>query len=168
VNFRRNGGPPLLQLVRDVNADAQRLACTQIELVRARFAEAVRHAETGAGLLLEAAVVALFAFAAFLATAGLALSLVLPGWASALIVGIVLVLVGAALGAAGRQQLEAASSARTSGPADIERDLADTRYRLEAELEAISARIDPRHRSLGADGAGARRADGFADRIERA
>jgi len=133
VNFRRNGGPPLLQLVRDVNADAQRLACTQIELVRARFAEAVRHAETGAGLLLEAAVVALFA-----------------------------------LGAAGRQQLEAASSARTSGPADIERDLADTRYRLEAELEAISARIDPRHRSLGADGAGARRADGFADRIERA
>jgi hypothetical protein len=144
VIFGRNGGPPLQRLVKDANADAKRLARGQVDLVRARFAGVIHHARLGGALLVGAAVVGLFAVASFLATVGLALALVLPGWAAAFVLGALLVGIGALLAALGRSQLRAAAEAKSSGPPELERDLADTRYRLEAELEAISNRLDPR------------------------
>jgi hypothetical protein len=147
VIFRRNGGPPLLQLVRDLTSDAQRLVHTEIELVRARFSAALRHAGIGAGLFAGAALLGTFAAAGTFTAIGLALALELPTWASALIVVALLLGLAALLVALGRSQFRAAAAARTTGPVEIETELADTRYRIDAELEAISARLDPRHRS---------------------
>jgi hypothetical protein len=50
----------------------------------------------------------------------------------------------ALLAVLGRSQLQAASRARTSGPVSIETELEDTRYRLEADLEALTSKLDPR------------------------
>jgi hypothetical protein len=55
--------------------------------------------------------------------------------------------VGSAAAALGLAQLRAAMAARSSGPVDIETERQETRYRLEAELEALSAKLDPRHRA---------------------
>jgi putative superfamily III holin-X len=147
VIFRRNGGPPLLQLVKDATGDAQRLVRTEIVLARARFSSALKHVEIGAGMFAGAALLGTFAAAGTFTAIGLAISLELPGWASALIVVALLLGLAALLAALGRAQLRAAAAARTTGPVAIETELADTRYRLEAELEEISARLDPRHRS---------------------
>jgi len=77
---------------------------------------------------------------------GLALGIVLPAWAAALVVAGALIGAGAATAALGRNELQSAMEARSSGPAAIDTELQETRYRLEAELEALSAKIDPRHR----------------------
>jgi hypothetical protein len=145
--FRRNGGPPLLQLAKDLTSDAQRLVRTEIDLVKARFSAALKHAGVGAGLFAGSALLGVFAAAGVFTAIGLAVALELPGWAAALVVVALLVGLAALLAALGRSQLRTAADARTTGPASIETDLADTRFRLEAELEEISARLDPRHRS---------------------
>jgi len=147
VIFRRNGGPPLLQLVRDLGSDTQRLVRTEVELAKARFSAALKHAGIGAGLLSGAALMGVFAAAGVFAAIGLAVALELPAWAAALVVVALLLGLAALLAALGRAQLRAAAAARTTGPVAIEAELADTRYRIDAELEAISARLDPRHRS---------------------
>ena len=41
-----------------------------------------------------------------------------------------------------------AMESRASGPPEIETELQETRYRLEAELEALIAKLDPRHHAL--------------------
>jgi hypothetical protein len=147
VIFRRHGGPPLLQLVRDLTSDLQQLVHTEVDLVKARFSAALKHLGIGAGLFAGAALMAVFATAGVFTAIGLAVALELPGWAAALIVVALLLGLGALLAALGRAQLRAAAAARTTGPAAIEADLAATRYQLEAELEALSARLDPRPRS---------------------
>jgi hypothetical protein len=147
VIFRRNGGPPLLQLVRDLAGDAQRLVRTEVDLAKARFSTALKHAGVGAGLFAGAALMGVFATAGVFTAIGLAVALELPGWAAALVVVGLLLGLAALLAAIGRSQLRAAAAARTTGPVAIETELADTRYRIEAELEALSARLDPRHRS---------------------
>jgi hypothetical protein len=147
VIFRRNGGPPLLQLVRDLVADAQRLVRAEVDLAKARFSSALRHAGVGAGLFAGAALMDVFATAGVFTAIGLAVALELPGWAAALIVVGLLLGLAALLAALGRAQLRAAAAARTTGPVALETELADTRYRIDAELEALSARLDPRHRS---------------------
>ena len=83
---------------------------------------------------------------------GLALALVLPPWAAALVVAGALIGAGAATAVLGRAELQKAMDARVSGPVDIETELQETRYRLEAELEALTARLDPRHKALDAAG----------------
>jgi hypothetical protein len=79
---------------------------------------------------------------------GLALGLVLPAWAAALIVAGALIGAGAATSKLGLAELHKAMESRASGPVEIEAELQETRYRLESELEALSSRLDPRHRAV--------------------
>ena len=151
--FRRNSGPPLLQLVRDLVADAQRLVRTEVHLAKARFSAALKHAGIGAGLFAGAGLMAVFATAGVFTAIGLAVALELPGWAAALVVVALLLGLAALLATIGRGQLRAAAAPRTTGPVAIETELADTRYRIDAELEALSARLDPRHKSAASSSA---------------
>jgi hypothetical protein len=146
----RNGGrssPSLTELVRSLVSDGLRLVGVEIELVKARFAQALRQAGIGIAILLAAAILVLFGAAGLLVTAGVALAIVLPAWAAGLIVAAALLLTGTGACLLGLSQLRAAASARTSGPLEIETELKETRYRLEAELEALSSRLDPRRRA---------------------
>ena len=141
---RRNGTPPLTRLLRDVVADGTQLLQTEIELVRARFRETIRRTGIGAALLLVAAIFAVFATGGLFSALGLGLAVAVPDWAAALVVAILILGLATLLALLGRSQLEAAGRARSSGPASIEAELADTRYRLDAELEAITTKFDPR------------------------
>src|SRR5262249_43937352 len=152
--FRRTSdpSPSVVELVRRLAADVLRLARVERDLVRARFSTMAKRAGLGAGLVAGGATMAFLGGVGVLVAIGLALGIVLPAWAAALVVAGALIGAGAATAVLGRSELHAAMEARSSGPVDIETELQETRYRLEAELEALSAKIDPR-RLAGTNGA---------------
>jgi hypothetical protein len=151
--FRRKNddSPSLVQLVKEIVSDALRLVRVEIDLVKARFSRMLKQAGIAAGILLAAALVAGLGAIGLLVAAGIGLAIVLPAWGAALIVAGALLLGGATTGVVGLRLMRAAMQARTHGPVDIETELQETRYRLEAELEAITAKLDPRHHSHEAE-----------------
>ena len=147
LGFRRKHDqtPTIVQVAKSLVSDALRLARVELDLVKARFSLMLKRTGIAVGILLAAAFAATLGLVGLLVTVGIAL--VLPAWAAALIVAGALVLGGAATGALGVRQLRAARQARTHGPPEIETELQETRYRLEAELDALTSRLDPRHRT---------------------
>jgi hypothetical protein len=145
-SFRRKNdpSPSIVQLARNLVADAIRLARVEADLVKARFSNMLKRAGIGAGLVAGGAVMAFLGTVGVLVAIGLALGIVLPAWAAALVVAGALIGAGAGTAVLGRHELEEAMKARTEGPVDIETELQETRYRIEAELEALSGKIDPR------------------------
>jgi uncharacterized membrane protein YqjE len=101
---------PLGELFRDAKARFGRLAAEESNLAKAEMAEKKRAATAAATLGGVALVLALCAIGALVATAILALDLVMPAWAAALIVGVVLVIAAAAAGMAARARLRAVGS----------------------------------------------------------
>lgn len=134
----------LPRLARSIADDTVRLLRVEVQSVRARFSGALRLAALAAGLLAGAATLAFLAFIGLVVAIGLALALVLPEWAAAFIVAVALALVSSALALLGRAGLQRAREGRVSGPVELDTALQDTRYRLDAELEALSTRLGPR------------------------
>lgn len=85
---------------------------SEIRLAQAELAEKGRHAGKGAGLVGAAGVVALLGLGALVASAIIALALVIPAWAAALAVGILLLSLAGALALAGRAQVGSATPAK--------------------------------------------------------
>ena len=164
-SFRRKSGPSptIVQLARNLVSDALRLARVEAGLIRARFSAMLRRAGIGAGLVAGGAAMALLGIVGVLVAIGLALGIVLPAWAAALVVAGALIGAGAATAVLGRYELQVAMKMRSSGPIEIETELQDTRYRLEAELEALTAKVDPRQLA-GKNGG----PDGNAHALQRA
>ncbi len=142
---RHDGSPSVVQLVKSLVSDALRLVRVEVDLVKARFSRALKRAGIAVGILLASAMLVFLGGVGLLVVVGLALAIVLPGWAAALIVAGVLLLGGAATAGLGVAQLRAAMEAKSSGPVEIEIERQETRYRLEAELESLTSRLDPRH-----------------------
>ena len=149
LGFRRrhDSSPSLVQLVKSLVSDALRLVRVEVDLVKARFSRMLKRTGIAVGILVAAATLAFLGAVGLLVVAGLALAIVLPAWASALVVAGVLLLVGGATGALGVSRLRAAMEAKSSGPVEIETELQETRYRLEAEFEALTSKLDPRHKT---------------------
>lgn len=91
----------LVQLVQDVPTLVKQLVHDEIALAKAELLGKVKSLGIGAGLMAAALVVLLYLVGVLLTAAVLALSLVLPGWASALIVAGVLLIVAAVLALVG-------------------------------------------------------------------
>lgn len=97
------------ELVRTLTLQVSDLLRTELRLARAEMAAKARELAFGAGMFATGAVLALFGAAALTAAVVLALALVLPGWASALIVGFALLLSAGALALVGRGRLRRAT-----------------------------------------------------------
>jgi fatty acid desaturase len=80
-----------------------------IELAKREMSEKVKRAGVGAGMFVAAGILSLCALGAFTAAAILALAIVLPPWASALIVGVVWALLALFVGLSGRRNLQKAT-----------------------------------------------------------
>ena len=96
------------ELARQLPEQISRLVREELRLAQLEMTQKGKRAGIGAGLLGGGGVIALYGVAALLAAAILALALVLPAWASALIVGGALLLVSAALAAMGRKRVKQA------------------------------------------------------------
>lgn len=97
------------QLVGDLSAQTSRLVRGEMKLAAVEMQSKGKRFGIGAGLAGAAGVAAFFGVATLIVAAVLALALVLPAWASALIIGGALVLFGGALGLLGKQQIQRAS-----------------------------------------------------------
>jgi hypothetical protein len=91
----------LFKLIGDLPGLLVDLLRSELEQLKAEIAEKLKHAGIGIGLLAAAATFAFFAVGVLIATAILALALVLPAWASALIIGAVLLIITGILVALG-------------------------------------------------------------------
>lgn len=113
------------ELVRQASEQITKLVRDELAQAKAEFADKGRHAGVGIGLFGGAAVMLHYALGALLVAAGLGLAVVMPGWAAALIVAAVLLLIAGVEALIGRAQLKKGTPlipARTidSVKADIE------------------------------------------------
>lgn len=97
------------ELVRRLSTQLSELVRRELELARTELAAKGKRAGAGAGLAGAGGVIALFGVGALVAAAIAALAMVVPVWLSALIVGVVLLLVAGVLALAGRSQLKRAA-----------------------------------------------------------
>ncbi len=93
------------ELVVRLTDDIRTLVRDEIRLAQLELKNKAKRAGIGSGLFGAAGVIALLGSATLIAFAVLALGLVLPYWASALIVGVVLLLAAGALALVGKQQI---------------------------------------------------------------
>lgn len=102
-------GVSTAQLVSRLAEELSRLARNEYKLARMRLQRNGKRAGLGAGMMGGAGAMAAYGGACLVAAAIIALALVMPAWAAAIVVGIVL-LVGAAIaGLVGRKTLRSAA-----------------------------------------------------------
>jgi hypothetical protein len=97
------------ELVQRLSTQLSELMRRELELARTELSAKGKRAGAGAGLTGAGGVVALFGFGALIASAIAGLAAVVPVWLSALIIGVVLLLVAGVLALAGRSQLRHAA-----------------------------------------------------------
>ncbi|MEU6430945.1 phage holin family protein [Microbispora sp. NPDC046973] len=101
--------PSTGELVRRLSEDVSRLIRDELRLARLEMTRKGKRAGMGAGLLGAAGVIAFYGGGALVATAILALALVLPAWASALIIGVALLALAGLLALVGKEQVSRAA-----------------------------------------------------------
>ncbi|MER7501475.1 phage holin family protein [Nonomuraea pusilla] len=97
------------KLVNDLSEQVTRLVKDELRLARYELAEKGRRGAFGAGLFGAAGLLAFYGGAAIVATVVLALAIVLPGWAAALIVAGLLFVMAAVVGLVGKSQVKQAT-----------------------------------------------------------
>lgn len=101
--------PSVGELVTQLSEQSSKLLRSELELAVAEMQEKAKHAGVGAGLFGGAGITTLFGVGAMIATAILALALVLPAWSAALIVTVVLFVIAGVLAVVGKKQVSQAT-----------------------------------------------------------
>jgi uncharacterized membrane protein YqjE len=101
--------PSLGELVTQLTEQTSRLVRSEMQLAQAEMQEKAKNAGVGAGLFGAAGIVALYGVGALIATVILALSLVLPAWAAALIVTVVLFAIAGVVALTGQKRVSRAT-----------------------------------------------------------
>jgi hypothetical protein len=94
------------EIIQDVMKDAGEVVRGEVRLAKAEFGEKISQAGKAGGLFGGAALCGLMGFAALVFAAIVALSMVVPTWAAASIVGVLLICLAGALYAGGRAKLK--------------------------------------------------------------
>lgn len=103
--------PTLGKLVHDLSQQTSALVRSEVDLAKAELAAKGKAAGVGAGMFGAAGLLAFFGGATLIATAVLALALVLPAWLAALIVAVVLFVAAGIAGLVGKSKVSKATPA---------------------------------------------------------
>jgi len=117
-------------LVSDLSSQIPDLIRSELRLAQAEAAEKGKRAGIGLGMFTAAGLLAFYGGGVLLAACVLALALVIPAWASALVVAAVLLVVAGVAGLLGRNKVAEAA------PLKPERAMRSVRQDLEAAKEA--------------------------------
>ena len=117
----RPSDEPLGALAHRLSEQIPGLVRSELRLAQAELTEKGKRAGLGIGMFSAAGLLAFFGIATLITTAILALALVLPAWAAALIVAVVLFAGAGGAALAGRNKVQAAT------PATPERTIANVR-----------------------------------------
>lgn len=135
-----------------VAEDVSALVRAEIDLAKAELAAGAKAKAAGAGMMAGTAVLAWLGLQALVIAAGFALALVMPGWAAALVVAVVLFLIGVVLALVARSLLSkpvGVTIAREQAQADMQmaKDrlrLARTRSQVQEDVEWTKSRLTRR------------------------
>jgi hypothetical protein len=100
-------GRPVTALLADLAGETSTLVRQEIALFKAELSEKLTRTGVGAGALAAGGVIAFSGWLALLAAAILGLSNVLSPWLSALIIGVIVIALGAGLALFGKSRLKA-------------------------------------------------------------
>jgi uncharacterized membrane protein YqjE len=101
--------PTVGELVNNLSRQMSELVREELRLARAEMQSKGKHAGIGLGLFSGAGLLAFFGAAGLVATAMLALALVMPGWLAALIVTVLLFAAAGVAALLGRRQVQEAT-----------------------------------------------------------
>jgi Putative Actinobacterial Holin-X, holin superfamily III len=99
------GNQSVAELIKQVSEESSRLLRGELKLAQAEMTQKAKTAGVGIGAFGAAAVLGWFALGCFLATATLALALVLPAWLAALIVAVVVAIAAGIAALVGRKKV---------------------------------------------------------------
>jgi uncharacterized membrane protein YqjE len=102
----RASEPSTAELLSRLSAQSTELVRKEIELAKVELTEKAKHLGIGAGLFSTAGLLALYGLAAAIATAMIALAIVLPWWLSALIVTALLFAAAGVAALVGKKQVD--------------------------------------------------------------
>ena len=122
----RPADQPIGELVSQMSEQVSTLVRDELALARAEMVEKGKRAGTGAGLLGGAGVIALYGVGALLVTIGALLALVLPVWAAALIVAVVLFIAAGVAALIGKKQVQQAVPPKPTAAVDSTKRDVDT------------------------------------------
>lgn len=105
------GDPSVPQLLTQLSEQTQRLVRNELALAKIEMAEKAKHAGIGAGLFSAAGVLGLFGLGTLIATAILALDLVMPAWLAALVVAVLIFVVAGVAALVGKRRVQQATPA---------------------------------------------------------
>ena len=119
------------ELITRLSTQVSELVRGEIALAKAELAQKGKRAGIGAGLAGAAGVLALYGVGALITTVIAALALVLPVWAAALIVAVVIFIVAGVLGLLGKNQIQRATPAIPEITVEsVKRDVATVSERI--------------------------------------
>lgn len=117
--------PTLGALVHQLTTQVPELIRSEIRLAQTEVAEKGKRVGLGLGMFSAAGLLAFFAFATLIATAVLALALVLDAWLAALIVAIVLLAAAGVFGMMGKKEVDQATPLKPERAAEgVKADIA--------------------------------------------
>lgn len=115
--------PSTAQLITRLSEQTSRLLRVELRLAQAEFSAKAKQGGVGAGLFGAATILAWFGFAALVTTAILALALIVPAWAAALIVTAVLFIIAGIAALMGKKKIERISPTPDRTIANVNRDI---------------------------------------------
>ncbi|MCB0942014.1 MAG: phage holin family protein [Mycobacterium sp.] len=114
---------PIGELLSQLSGQTLRLVRDEIRLAQREFQESARHAGKGAGLISAAGLLAVLGLATLIAAAVAGLAVVLPVWAAALIVGVVLLGLAGVSALVSRREVERVTPAVPETTASVKKDI---------------------------------------------
>jgi Flp pilus assembly protein TadB len=115
------------ELIIQLTAQTSRLVREEMRLAQKEFQESAKHAGIGAGLFSAAGVLVVFGVATLVAAVVAGLSLVLPVWLAALVVGAVLLAAAGITALLGKSQIQAASPVPEQTVANVKEDIQEVK-----------------------------------------
>ncbi|OBB59924.1 hypothetical protein A5757_12680 [Mycobacterium sp. 852013-51886_SCH5428379] len=117
------------ELMGQLSAQTSRLVRDELRLAQKEFQESAKHAGIGAGLLSVAGLFAFLGLVTVIAAAVAGLSLVLPVWAAALIVAVVLFIVAGVAALVSKKQVEEITPAAPRTAETVKADIQEIKDR---------------------------------------
>ncbi|KUI20008.1 hypothetical protein AU194_03680 [Mycobacterium sp. GA-2829] len=117
------------ELLSQLSAQTSRLVRDEMRLAQKEFQESAKHAGIGAGLLSVAGIFAFLGLATVIAAAVAALALVLPVWAAALIVAVVLFAIAGVAALVSKKQADEVTPAAPRTVETVKADIQEVKDR---------------------------------------
>lgn len=114
--------PPLGALVHQLSEQIPELVRSELRLAQAELTEKGRKAGIGIGMFSAAGLLGFFGLATLIATAVLALALVMPDWLAALVVAVVIFVVAGVVAMVGKKEVAAATPPKPERTIDSVRE----------------------------------------------